>query len=128
MSENPPQQGATTPSKVNMLDQINCWIFDLDNTLYPVTKDLLSDIDAQMSRFVSNFLNIDLHESRKVQKKYFREYGLTLRGLMIHHKLDPAEFLKKWHPQIWKNSAQPRFRCNNKYASWAQINLYKLRL
>jgi len=98
VSENPPQQGATTPSKVNMLDQINCWIFDLDNTLYPVTKDLLSDIDAQMSRFVSNFLNIDLHESRKVQKKYFREYGLTLRGLMIHHKLDPAEFFKEMAP------------------------------
>lgn len=99
MSANSNQQREKTPSKVNMLDQINCWIFDLDNTLYPVTKDLLSEIDAQMSRFVSNFLNIDSHESRKVQKKYFREYGLTLRGLMIHHKLDPAVFLKEMVPK-----------------------------
>ena len=81
-----------------MLNQVNCWIFDLDNTLYPITKEMLSEIDAQMSRFVSNFLNIDAHESRKVQKKYFREYGLTLRGLMIHHKLDPDVFFKETEP------------------------------
>lgn len=98
MSANSKQQRKKTSSKVNMLNQVNCWIFDLDNTLYPVTKDLLSEIDAQMSRFVSNFLNIDLHESRKVQKKYFREYGLTLRGLMINHKLDPDVFFKEMAP------------------------------
>ncbi|MEC9078030.1 MAG: pyrimidine 5'-nucleotidase [Pseudomonadota bacterium] len=98
MSANSKQQRKKTSSKVNRLNQVNCWIFDLDNTLYPVTKDLLSEIDAQMSRFVSNFLNIDSHESRKVQKKYFREYGLTLRGLMIHHNLDPDVFFKEMTP------------------------------
>ena len=99
MSANSKQQRKKTSSKVNMLNQVNCWIFDLDNTLYPVTKDLLSEIDAQMSSFVSNFLNIDLLESRKVQKKYFREYGLTLRGLMIHHKLDPDVFFREMAPK-----------------------------
>ena len=99
MSANSKQQRKKTSSKVNMLNQVNCWIFDLDNTLYPVTKDLLSEIDAQMSSFVSNFLNIDLIESRKVQKKYFREYGLTLRGLMIHHKLDPDVFFREMAPK-----------------------------
>lgn len=77
---------------------IDTWVFDLDNTLYPVTETLLRHIDEHMGNFVANFLNVDAVEARRVQKSYFRKYGLTLRGLMIHHGLDPARFFEEMTP------------------------------
>jgi len=80
------------------LGYTDTWVFDLDNTLYPVTETLLRHIDEHMGKFVANFLNVDATEARHVQKAYFRKYGLTLRGLMIHHGLDPARFFEEMTP------------------------------
>ena len=35
--------------------------------------------------------------AHKLQKGYFREYGTTLRGLMLKHDMDPAPFLDYVH-------------------------------
>jgi putative hydrolase of the HAD superfamily len=77
---------------------VESWIFDLDNTLYPVTPKLLAHIDAHMGSFVARFLNVDADEARHIQKSYFRKYGLTLRGLMIHHGLDPVRYFDEMTP------------------------------
>ncbi len=74
------------------LDAVETWVFDLDNTLYPVTERLLADIDRHIGVFVAGFLGVDPTEARRIQKHYFREYGLTLRGLMVEHGLDPARY------------------------------------
>jgi putative hydrolase of the HAD superfamily len=80
------------------LTDIETWVFDLDNTLYPVTERLLAMIDRHMSEFVARFLNVGLVEARNIQKTYFRKYGLTLRGLMIHHGLDPVRYYDEMTP------------------------------
>lgn len=80
------------------LEATETWIFDLDNTLYPVTEQLLLDLDRHMGDFIAGFLNIDRDEAKRVQKTYFRRYGLTMRGLMIHHGLDPARFFEQMQP------------------------------
>jgi putative hydrolase of the HAD superfamily len=72
------------------LSHVQTWIFDLDNTLYPVTRELLADIDRHIGAFVAEFLGVDRDEARRIQKQYFRDYGLTLKGLMVEHGLDPA--------------------------------------
>jgi putative hydrolase of the HAD superfamily len=77
---------------------VRTWVFDLDNTLYPVTKQLLAHIDKHMGNFVANFLNVDATEARQIQKTYFRKYGLTLRGLMLHHGLDPVRYYDEMTP------------------------------
>ena len=77
---------------------VESWLFDLDNTLYPVTPKLLAHIDAHMGSFVARFLNVDADEARHIQKSYFRKYGLTLRGLMIHHGLDPVRYFDEMTP------------------------------
>ncbi len=77
---------------------IRTWVFDLDNTLYPVTEKLLAQIDQHMGSFVANFLNVDAIEARRIQKTYFRKYGLTLRGLMLHHGLDPVRYYDEMTP------------------------------
>ncbi len=84
----PPLTTASPPA----LHEVETWIFDLDNTLYPVTERLLADIDRHIGVFVAGFLGVDPTEARRIQKHYFREYGLTLRGLMVEHGLDPARY------------------------------------
>ncbi|MEC9206395.1 MAG: pyrimidine 5'-nucleotidase, partial [Pseudomonadota bacterium] len=75
------------------IEDINVWIFDLDNTLYPITPKMLAEIDDLMGSFIADFLNVDRAEARRIQKGYFRTHGLTLRGLMVEHDLDPQEYI-----------------------------------
>ena len=74
-----------------------CWIFDLDNTLYPCTANLFDEIDRRMCGFIANYLQIEHAEAYKVQKSYFREHGTTLKGLMDRHGMHPDEYLEYVH-------------------------------
>ena len=79
------------------LRHVDDWIFDLDNTLYPPSARLFDLIDARMSAFVARTLGCDAVEAREVQKRYFRDHGTTLAGLMEHHGVKPDEFLDDVH-------------------------------
>ena len=78
-------------------EQVTEWVFDLDNTLYPRHTDLFSQIDKNMTAYVSKLLSLPRDEARKVQKEYYRDYGTTLNGLMNLHGIDPNDFLEKVH-------------------------------
>ncbi len=80
-----------------MLAHIESWIFDLDNTLYPASARLFSQIDARMGAYIQQLLNVDAAEAFRVQKHYFHNHGMTLMGLMAEHGVDPHEFLGKVH-------------------------------
>lgn len=73
------------------------WVFDLDNTLYPHRINLFAQIDRNMTQFVSELLQVDAAEAKKLQKQYYLDHGTTLQGLMIHHKVDPNAFLERAH-------------------------------
>jgi putative hydrolase of the HAD superfamily len=79
------------------LGEIETWIFDLDNTLYPVSCRLFDQIHARMTRFVAERLELTLEAALTVQKTYFREHGTTLRGLMTVDRVDPEDFLAFVH-------------------------------
>lgn len=72
---------------------VDCWIFDLDNTLYPPSTRLFDQIDVRMGQFIENLLGCDAVEARRVQKLYFHDHGTTLSGLMHYHAIDPHDFL-----------------------------------
>jgi len=76
---------------------VETWIFDLDNTLYPPSSALFSQIDAKMGGFISQYLDVAPDRAREIQKHYYRTYGTTLRGLMIEHGMDPHAFLDHVH-------------------------------
>ena len=76
---------------------VDCWIFDLDNTLYPPSTRLFDQIDVRMGEFIQNLLGCDAVEARRVQKLYFHDHGTTLSGLMHYHAIDPNEFLDFVH-------------------------------
>lgn len=79
------------------LAHIDCWIFDLDNTLYPAKADLFALIDVKMGEFIQGLLGCDAALARETQKRYFIEHGTTLAGLMRNHDTDPREFLDYVH-------------------------------
>jgi putative hydrolase of the HAD superfamily len=66
-------------------DHIDTWVFDLDNTLYPVVDRLFDQIDVRMGEFVSRLLKVEHAEAKRRQKQMFYKYGTTLRGLMVEH-------------------------------------------
>jgi putative hydrolase of the HAD superfamily len=91
------------------LSHIDCWIFDLDNSLYPASTDLFSLIDVRMGEYIQQLLGCDHDEARRVQKGYFHEHGTTLAGLMASHGTDPREFLAFVHDiDLARLAADPR--------------------
>ena len=79
------------------LTEIETWIFDLDNTLYPSSCRLFDQIHARMSRFIAERLDLSPDAALALQKTYFREHGTTLRGLMTVNRIDPNDFLSYVH-------------------------------
>jgi len=79
------------------LTKIKYWIFDLDNTLYSGDTKVFDQVDKKMSQFISDKLNVNIKEARKIQKSYFHEYNTTLNGMIKNHKIDADEFLEFVH-------------------------------
>lgn len=82
---------------IEALSHIRTWIFDLDNTLYPARANLFARIDARMTAFIADLLQVDHAEAHRVQKAYFLGHGTTLAGLMADHDVDPHAFLDYVH-------------------------------
>jgi len=75
----------------------DCWIFDLDNTLYAATSNLFAQVDRRIGRYVERLLGLPPGPARLIQKQLFRDHGTTLRGLMSEHDIAPLEFLDYVH-------------------------------
>ncbi|MAZ07614.1 MAG: pyrimidine 5'-nucleotidase [Rickettsiales bacterium] len=75
----------------------NCWLFDLDNTLYPPDSKIFDKIDLRMKKFISEKLKISREKAFEVQKNYYHKYGTTLFGLMKNYNIDPEDFLDFVH-------------------------------
>lgn len=82
---------------LSSLSHVDCWIFDLDNSLYPASCNLFDLIDQKMGEYIQKLLGCDAVEARQVQKGYFRDHGTTLAGLMSANGVDPHEFLDFVH-------------------------------
>jgi len=48
---------------------IKYWIFDLDNTLYSGKTKVFEQVDKKMSKYISDKLNVNIDEAKKIQKK-----------------------------------------------------------
>lgn len=79
------------------VDEVADWVFDLDNTLYPARCRLFDQVDRRIGLFIQERLGLDAIAARLLQKRYFREHGTTLSGLMTHHGIDPEVFLEFVH-------------------------------
>jgi putative hydrolase of the HAD superfamily len=91
-------RAASTESKrIVAFKQIETWIFDLDNTLYPHHLNLWQQVDIRIRDYIVDLLKVTNEEALRLQKDYYRRYGTTLRGLMEEHGLEPDQFLEIVH-------------------------------
>jgi len=79
------------------LRHVTTWLFDLDNTLYPVESGFMAEIERRITAFVMKVTGLDRDEAYKLQKVYLKDHGLSLTGLTLHHGVDPAEFHAVFH-------------------------------
>ena len=78
-------------------NKINTWVFDLDNTLYSADSGIFQQVHVLMGEFVSKHLNINIKEAKEIQRKYYKQHGTTLRGMMDNHGVDPDYLLSEVH-------------------------------
>jgi len=72
-------------------------VIDLDNTLYAAESGVFARMDKRMTAYVANQLGVDHTEADRLRVKYWKEYGTTLRGMMLHHGMEPEGFLHDVH-------------------------------
>jgi putative hydrolase of the HAD superfamily len=87
-------------------DQVETWVFDLDNTLYPHHLNLWQQVDARIRAYISDFLKISEDDAFRLQKDYYKRYGTSMRGLMIEHGMQPDDYLDVVH-QIDHSPIEP---------------------
>src|SRR3954447_3641935 len=77
--------------------QVESWIFDLDNTLYPHHANLWEQVDNRITTWIANYFGVDGLTARAIQKHYYTKHGTSLRGLMLDEGIAPADFLDFVH-------------------------------
>ena len=74
------------------LSLVDTWLFDLDNTLYPSGTGFMAGVVDRMTDFVQKVTGLPRDEAFRLQKTYLAEHGLTLKGMMLNHGVDPRDF------------------------------------
>lgn len=69
------------------------WVFDLDNTLYPVATGIAEQCDLLIVQFLQQVYGVDKEQARARQLQLRAEHGTTLRGLMTTRGIAAADFL-----------------------------------
>lgn len=72
-------------------------LFDLDDTLYSRDLGVVARIDRRINRYLEERMGIAPAEVDALRRRYWTEHGTTLRGLMIHHRVDAADYLEYVH-------------------------------
>lgn len=73
------------------------WLFDLDNTLHDAGFAIFPHINRGMTAYVARVTGTDLATASRLRTEYWKRYGATLLGMVRHHGVDPADFLRAAH-------------------------------
>jgi len=69
-------------------------LLDLDNTLYPKSSGLLPAVDGKIDAYIQLKLGWDAQKLTVMRRQYWKEYGTTLSGMIVHHGTDPEEYIR----------------------------------
>jgi putative hydrolase of the HAD superfamily len=78
------------------------WLFDLDNTLHDASHAIFPSIVAKMNTIIARTLGDGVTPATQeavdaARISYWKRYGATLLGMIKHHQVRPAEFLREAH-------------------------------
>jgi putative hydrolase of the HAD superfamily len=88
---------ANAAAMSSSLAHIDCWIFDLDLTLYGPEHNIMEQVRARIAAFVEDYFDIDSEAAHKIRHAYWKSYGTTLGGLMAEHGVDLHAYLDFVH-------------------------------
>lgn len=72
-------------------------LVDLDDTIYPREQGIMKEVGRRMLRYMVERVHIPEDEAPVLRRRYFEAYGTTLRGLQMHHQVDPEDYLQFVH-------------------------------
>jgi putative hydrolase of the HAD superfamily len=70
---------------------------DLDNTLYPPDSGLMRAVGGRMVRYIVERVDVPPQDAERLKLEYYQQYGTTMRGLILHHGIDPEDYLAFVH-------------------------------
>ncbi|MCE3262561.1 MAG: phosphoglycolate phosphatase [Pseudoduganella sp.] len=78
------------------------WLFDLDNTLHNASHAIFPAMVEKMNAYMAQVLGDGVtpassEDISAARERYWRRYGATLLGLVRHHGVDAAHFLRETH-------------------------------
>jgi len=91
------------------LSHVSAWVFDMDDTLYPLEQGLMQLVQARINAYVVEAVGLDPVSARVLQRQFLDEHGTTLAGLMANYTIDPAHFLHDVH-DVPMDSLEPNPR------------------
>ena len=68
---------------------VNAWVFDLDHTLYTLDAVQHRAMEERICVFVQKHFGLTREPAWEIQKRYLRDYGSTIAGLVRHDGVDP---------------------------------------
>ncbi len=72
-------------------------LFDLDETLYPRDAGVMQEIGRQIRRYIMREYGTTWEEADSLARRYHREYGTSMRGLLLNNNLDVEHYLAFVH-------------------------------
>lgn len=72
-------------------------VFDLDDTLYPQGTGLFHEVGERIHRYLHECMGFPEGEVETVRRRYYEQYGTTLRGLQLNDHVDADGYLRFVH-------------------------------
>ncbi|HEY5336707.1 MAG TPA: pyrimidine 5'-nucleotidase [Rhizomicrobium sp.] len=86
------QQTAGMPDARPDFRHVRTWIFDLDHTLYTTDAAQHRAMEERICVYVQGHLGLARDPAWEIQKRYLRDHGSTVAGLVRHHGVDPDAY------------------------------------
>lgn len=76
-------------------DKRSVFFFDIDNCLYPRSLRIHDLMGQLIDKYFATHLSLSPEAASELHRRYYREYGLALTGLVSHHQIDPLAYNKE---------------------------------
>jgi putative hydrolase of the HAD superfamily len=93
---------------------INCLIFDLDDTLYPLKTGIAPAVKKNIDDFLVEKFGFSESKASSLRVELFKTYGSTLAGLRaLGYDVHPDEYHSVVHGRLPYSSIQPNRKLRN---------------
>ena len=83
---------------------------DLDDTLYPPSTGIWPAIGGRIDLYMIERLHLPVEQVPELRRQLFRQYGTTLRGLVVTMNIDQVDYLDYVHDVPVERMLQPDYR------------------